>query len=151
MGSRSTSGENPSPGKRHWPDRSVPHFADKRSFIRAVVEYQSEAILGFQEPLLSRLDSLEALRSWAAAIVDIQRSNGFRGGCALGSPANELVETDDSARECVVTGYRRWHDAIRDGLALLRDPGGLLECADDDMLAPALLTSLQGGLLLAKV
>lgn len=127
------------------------YFADKRSLIRAVVEYQTDAILGFQEPLLSRLDSLEALRSWAAAIVNIQRSNGFRGGCPLGSLANELVETDDAAREYVVAGYRRWHDAIRDGLALLRDRGGLLECADVDILATALLTSLQGGLLLAKV
>jgi AcrR family transcriptional regulator len=68
------------------------YFADKRSLTRAVIEYQADAILGFQEPMLVRLDSLEALRSWAAAIVDIQRSNGFRGGCPLGSLASELAE-----------------------------------------------------------
>jgi TetR/AcrR family transcriptional repressor of nem operon len=127
------------------------YFADKRSLIRAVIDYQTDAVLGFQEPLLAELDSLDALRRWAAAIVEIQRSNGFRGGCPLGSLANELVETDNAAREDVVAGYRRWHDAIRDGLAVLRDRGGLVECADVDTLATALLTSLQGGLLLAKV
>jgi TetR/AcrR family transcriptional regulator, transcriptional repressor for nem operon len=127
------------------------YFADKRSLTRAVIDYQTDAVLGFQEPLLAELDSLDALRSWAAAIVEIQRSNGFRGGCPLGSLANELVETDNAAREDVVAGYRRWHDTIRDGLAVLRDRGGLVECADVDMLATALLTSLQGGLLLAKV
>ena len=127
------------------------YFSDKRSLTRAVIDYQTEAILGFQESLLTPLDSLEALRSWAAAIVDIQRSNGFRGGCPLGSLANELAETDDEAREEVVAGYRRWHDAIRDGLVDLRDRGGLVDSADVDGLATALLTSLQGGLLLAKV
>src|SRR5271163_3674640 len=127
------------------------YFADKRSLTRAVIEYQADAILGFQEPMLARLDSLEALRSWAAAIVDIQRSNGFRGGCPLGSLASELAENDSAAREDVVAGYRRWQAAIRGGLAAIRDRGGLVDSADVDGLATALLTSLQGGLLLAKV
>ena len=120
------------------------YFADKRSLTRAVIEHQADAILGFQEPMLAGLDSLEALRSWAAAIVDIQRSNGFRGGCPLGSLASELAENDCAAREDVVAGYRRWQAAIR-------DRGGLVDSADVDGLATALLTSLQGGLLLAKV
>ena len=108
------------------------YFADKRSLTRAVIDYQIDAILGFQEPLLAELDSLKALRGWAAAIVDIQRGNEFRGGCPLGSLANELAETDNAAREDVVAGYRRWHDAIRDGLVVLRDRGGLVDSADVD-------------------
>jgi TetR/AcrR family transcriptional repressor of nem operon len=127
------------------------YFADKRSLTRAVIDYQTDAILGFQEPLLARLDSLEALRSWAATIVEIQRGNGFRGGCPLGSLASELVESDSAAREDVMAAYRRWHDTIQNGLAALRDRGGLVDSADIDKLATALLTSLQGGLLLAKV
>jgi TetR/AcrR family transcriptional regulator, transcriptional repressor for nem operon len=127
------------------------YFADKRSLTRAVIEYQADAILGFQEPMLARLDSLEALRGWAAAIVDIQRSSGFRGGCPLGSLASELAENDSAAREDVVAGYRRWQAAIRGGLVAIRDRGGLVDKADVDGLATALLTSLQGGLLLAKV
>src|ERR1700761_7395594 len=125
------------------------YFADKRSLTRAVIEYQTDAVLGFQEPLL-RFDSLDALRNWAATIVEVQRLNEFRGGCPLGSLANELAENDSAARQDVVAGYRRWHDAIRAGLVGLRDRGGLVESADVDKLATALLTSLQGGLLLAK-
>jgi TetR/AcrR family transcriptional regulator, transcriptional repressor for nem operon len=127
------------------------YFADKRSLTRAVIEYQADAILGFQEPMLARLDSLEALRSWAATVVDIQRRNEFRGGCPLGSLASELAENDSAAREDIVAGYRRWQAAIRGGLAAIRDRGGLVDSADVDGLATALLTSLQGGLLLAKV
>ena len=41
------------------------YFGDKRSLTRAVIEYQTDAILGSQEPLLARLDDLDALRAWA--------------------------------------------------------------------------------------
>jgi AcrR family transcriptional regulator len=126
------------------------YFADKRSLTHAVVDYQADAIVGFQESMLARLDSLEALRGWAATIVDMQRGNGFRGGCPLGSLASELAESDSAAREDVAAGYRRWHGAIRSGLCNLRDCGGLVDSADVDKLATALLTSLQGGLLLAQ-
>ena len=127
------------------------YFGDKRTLTRAVIDHQTNAILGFQEPVLSGLDSIDALRSWAAAIVDIQRSHGFRGGCPLGSLASELAENDSAAREDVVAAYRRWQAAIRGGLAAMRERGRLVDSADVDGLATALLTSLQGGLLLAKV
>ncbi|GAS94364.1 transcriptional regulator [Mycolicibacterium canariasense] len=127
------------------------YFADKRSLTRAVIDYQADAILGFQESMLARVDSLDGLRNWAAAIVDIQRSNGFRGGCPLASLGSELAESDSAAREDVEAGYQRWQAAIRSGLAAIRDRGGLVDSADIDQLATALLTSLQGGLLLAKV
>jgi TetR/AcrR family transcriptional regulator, transcriptional repressor for nem operon len=126
------------------------YFGDKASLTRAVIDYQTNTILGFQEPLLARLDSLDALRSWAAVIVDIQRGNGFRGGCPLGSLASELAENDSAARQDIAASYRRWQAAIRGGLADMRDRGELLEAADVDKLATALLTTLQGGLLLAK-
>jgi len=126
------------------------YFGDKRSLTRAVIEYQTSAILGFQEPLLARLDDVDALRSWVDVVVDVQRSNDFRGGCPLGSLASELAESDSAAREELASSYRRWHAAIRDGLGVMKDRGELVGRADVDALATALLTALQGGLLLAK-
>jgi TetR/AcrR family transcriptional repressor of nem operon len=126
------------------------YFVDKRALTRAVIEYWSDAILGFQEPLLARLDDFDALRGWAEVIVDVQRSKDFRGGCPLGSLASELAESDSAAREDIVAGYRRWQGAIRGGLASMKDRGELAPVADVDKLATALLTALQGGLLLTK-
>lgn len=126
------------------------YFGDKRSLTRAVIAFQTDAILGVQEPLLARLDDLDALRSWAAVIVDLQRTNGYRGGCPLGSLASELAEIDSAAREDLMLGYRRWQHAIRDGLQAMKDRRELGPAADVDKLATALLTALQGGLLLAK-
>jgi TetR/AcrR family transcriptional regulator, transcriptional repressor for nem operon len=126
------------------------YFADKRSLTRAVIGYQTDAILGIQEPALARLDDLDALRAWADAIVAFQRNNDFRGGCPLGSLSNELAENDTDAREDLATGYRRWQQAIHAALTTMQDRGELLPDTDTDRLATTLLTTLQGGLLLTK-
>ena len=126
------------------------YFGDKHSLTCAVIRHWSDAIVGFQQPVLARLDDVDALRSWAETIVDVQRTNDFRGGCPLGSLASELADNDDAAREDVVAGYRRWQAAIAEGLAAMKDRGALVSGANVDQLATALLTALQGGLLLAK-
>jgi AcrR family transcriptional regulator len=126
------------------------YFSDKRTLTRAVIEYQTDAIMGLQEPLLADLDDVDALRVWADLIVEFQRANGCQGGCPLGSLASELAESDSAAREELAASYRRWHEAIRDGLAAMQDRGELVDGADVEKLATALLSALQGGLLLAK-
>lgn len=127
------------------------YFGDKSALTRAVIEYQTNVILGFQEPLLKSIDGLEGLRRWAAIILDIQRLRDFRGGCPLGSLASELADNDSAARENIAASYRRWQGAIRAGLAAMRDRGELAESADIDTMATVLLTALQGGLLLGQV
>jgi TetR/AcrR family transcriptional regulator, transcriptional repressor for nem operon len=126
------------------------YFGDKHSLTCAVIAYWSDAILGVQEPLFANLDDLGALRSWAELVVTLQQAKEFRGGCPLGSLASELADGDDSAREDVAAGYRRWQDAIAGGLATLKQRGVLVRGADVDNLALTLLTALQGGLLLSK-
>src|ERR1700689_156980 len=56
------------------------YFGDKRSLTRAVIEYQTDTIVGTQETLLTRLDDVDALRAWAELIVAFQRNGGYRGG-----------------------------------------------------------------------
>jgi TetR/AcrR family transcriptional repressor of nem operon len=126
------------------------YFADKRSLTRAVIEHQTDAIVGTQETMLARLDTVDALRAWAEFIVTFQRNGGYRGGCPLGTLASELAENDTDAREDLAASYRRWQRAIRAGLAAMADRGEFVAGTDVDRLATALLTTLQGGLLLCK-
>jgi AcrR family transcriptional regulator len=126
------------------------YFTDKRSLTRAVIEYQTDTIVGTQEALLARLDDLDALRAWAEFIVGFQRNSCYRGGCPLGTLASELAENDTDAREDLAASYRRWQRAIRTGLAAMADRGEFLPGTDIDRLATTLLTTLQGGLLLTK-
>ena len=127
------------------------YFGDKRVLVRAVIAYQTEAVLAAQQPLLARLDSMEALRAWADLFVSIEEQLKYEGGCPLGSLGGELAETDTAARKEVERGFARWEEAIRDGLRAMYARGDLRRGADPDALALALLTALEGGLLMTQI
>jgi TetR/AcrR family transcriptional repressor of nem operon len=127
------------------------YFSDKRALIRAVIAYQTDNVLTTQQPLLGRLDSMEALRAWADQFVTIQEQLKYEGGCPLGSLGGELAETDADARHEVERGFARWEEAIRDGLRAMCARGDLRRSADPDALALALLTALEGGLLMTQI
>jgi AcrR family transcriptional regulator len=127
------------------------YFSDKRALVRAVIAYQTEAVLTAQQPLLARLDSMDALLAWADQYVSIEEQLKYEGGCPLGSLGGELAETDAAARQDVERGFARWEQAIRDGLRAMYARGDLRRSADPDALALALLTALQGGLLMTQI
>jgi TetR/AcrR family transcriptional regulator, transcriptional repressor for nem operon len=125
------------------------YFADKRALVLAVIEHQTQAILDGQEPLLSHLDSLDALRAWRDLLVSFQRQLHCQGGCPIGTIGAELAETDELARAVVADGFGRWQSGIREGLRAMHARGELR--GDPDELALALLAALQGGLLLTQI
>jgi TetR/AcrR family transcriptional regulator, transcriptional repressor for nem operon len=76
------------------------YFADKDDLIRAVIVFQTEAILANQAPLLARLDSLDALRAWRDVLVDAARQQHGAGGCPLGSLSSELSSACSPMAPC---------------------------------------------------
>jgi TetR/AcrR family transcriptional repressor of nem operon len=118
--------------------------------VQAVIVHQIETILGFQELMLSELDSFEALEAWRDAIVAEQWSRDCVGGCPLGSLAGELADQDAQARVDLAAAFARWQASIRDGLCTMQDRGELGSGADPDSLALAMLTALRGGLLMTQ-
>ncbi|WP_236047626.1 TetR/AcrR family transcriptional regulator [Streptacidiphilus fuscans] len=125
------------------------YFADKQALILAVIEYQNETVVGGQEPMLARLDSIEGLRTWCAFLVQHQRDLECRGGCPIGSLGGELAETDAKARVAVSGAFLRWESGIRGGLRAMHERGQLT--ADPEDLALTILAALQGGLLLTQI
>jgi TetR/AcrR family transcriptional repressor of nem operon len=132
------------------PSQIYHYFGDKRSLVKAVIAFQSDTVLGVQEPVLSRLDSIEALEAWRDFVIDMQHERGSAGGCPIGSLVGELAERDEEARLQLADGLARWESAIRDGLAAMQDRGELAGSADIGFLALAMLTALQGGLLMTQ-
>jgi AcrR family transcriptional regulator len=126
------------------------YFKDKKALVQAVIGYQSDIIVGGQEPMLVTIDSLEGLRAWRDFLVQHQEELKCRGGCPVGSLGAELAETDQAARAQVAATFRRWESGIRSGLRAMSDRGRL-GCADPDELALAVLAALQGGLLLTQL
>jgi TetR/AcrR family transcriptional regulator, transcriptional repressor for nem operon len=127
------------------------YFADKRALIHAVIAHQSDAVLAAQEPLLGKLDSLDALRAWRDQAVAIEKQLQCRGGCPIGALAGELAEADPEARADIAAGFARWEGAIAQGIRAMHDRGELPAEVDPDRLALALLAAHQGGLVLTQV
>lgn len=126
------------------------YFTDKEALVLAVIAHQTEAILEAQRPVLDNLDSFVALDQWRDLLIDLQEQRHCVGGCPIGSIAAELADDDPTARADLAIGFERWEAPIRDGLARMRSRGELRADTDTDTLALALLTALQGGLLLTQ-
>jgi AcrR family transcriptional regulator len=126
------------------------YFADKSDLIRAVVARQGERVLDLQRPALGDVDGWEALRRWRDSVVGVVAALDCRGGCPVGSLADELAELDEQARTEAASIFEQWQDLLVDALRAMVVAGQLRPDADLDHLALATLASLQGGLLLAK-
>jgi TetR/AcrR family transcriptional repressor of nem operon len=127
------------------------YFEDKQALVRAVIDFQSDAVIGAQADHLDHLDSIAGLRAWRDMLVEHQRRLGCRGGCPVGALAAEVAETDTLARLAAARGMARWEGRIRDGLRAMHARGGLPASANPEDLALATLAALQGGLLLTQL
>ena len=127
------------------------YFADKQALVRAVIDYQTDAVLDSQADHLDALDTVSGLRAWRDFIVEHQRQLQCRGGCPIGALGAEVAETDTVARMAVAGGLRRWEAADPRWVAHDAGTGDLPQSVDADDLALALLAALQGGLLLTQI
>jgi AcrR family transcriptional regulator len=127
------------------------YFPGKNVLVQAVIEHQANTIVGGQQPMFDRLDTMDGLRAWRDFLVAHQRQLRCRGGCPLGSLGVEVAETDDTARVQVAASFVRWEVGIRTGLRQMHAAGRLAAAADPDALALALLGALQGGLMLTQL
>ena len=125
------------------------YFADKDALVLEVIARQTERVLDAQHPHLETLDSLPALKAWRDAIVRLNRAAGGK-GCPLGSLASELANESEPARERLAGGFATWRERIEQGFARMRERGDLAASADPQALALAVLSAVEGGLLLAK-
>ena len=125
------------------------YFADKDALVLDVIARQTERVLDAQRPHLEALDSLPALKAWRNAIVRINKAAQSK-GCPLGNLASELANNSVPARERLADSFSMWRDRIKRGLAKMRERGELAASADPHDLALALLSAVEGGLLLAK-
>jgi TetR/AcrR family transcriptional regulator, transcriptional repressor for nem operon len=123
------------------------HFEDRTALLRAVIDHNTEQVLGY----LGRLDdSWKAIRAWLDSMVDLQVERGGCGGCPIGTLVPQLAESDEAARLVLADSFTRWEAYLREGLRAMQDNGKLDRRADPDVLATATMASIQGGLLLTQ-
>jgi AcrR family transcriptional regulator len=127
------------------------YFADKHDLVSAVIEFQTDQVLGVQHLGLDRIESVEDLRRWRDIMVDIVRGQGGVGGCPLGSMASELSDCDPVARARLARSFAQWENMIHTGLVAIAARGELPAGTDVNRIALAFLAGIQGGLLLSQV
>jgi TetR/AcrR family transcriptional regulator, transcriptional repressor for nem operon len=127
------------------------YFKDKMALVRAVIAYQTDAVIGAQAEFLGHLDSMQALRRWRNVLVRIQRGVRCAGGCPLGTLSSEIAEIVPEFRIDLDRAFTRWEDGIRSGLRAMHRRGDLRKDVDPERLATALLAAVQGGLLLTQI
>jgi TetR/AcrR family transcriptional repressor of nem operon len=125
------------------------YFADKDALVLEVIAKQTERVLAAQRPHLEALDSLPALKAWRDAFVRLNKALQYR-GCPLGSLASELASDSEPARKRLADSFSIWGERIENGLAKMQERGELGASADPHDLALALLSAVEGGLLLSK-
>lgn len=127
------------------------YFADKNALVSAVIDYQTDQVLGFQQLGLDHIESIEDLRRWRNVMVDIVGGRSGVGGCPLGSMASELSDCDPIARARLARAFAQWENIIHDGVVTIAARGELPAGTDIDRIALAMLAAVQGGLLLSQV
>jgi AcrR family transcriptional regulator len=124
------------------------YFPDKDDLVQAVIDYQADAIVNRNRRALGSANGVE---TWRDMVLAAAKRTKAKGGCALGSLAGQLAESDPQARALIAAGFDQWAAAIGDGLRSLHADGKLPPDIDPDDLAITLLATLEGALLLAQV
>jgi AcrR family transcriptional regulator len=124
------------------------YFPDKDELVQAVIDYQADAIVSRNRRALSSANGVE---SWRDMVLTAAKRTEAKGGCALGSLAGQLAESDPEARALIAAGFDQWAAAIADGLRSLHADGKLPSDIDPDDLAVTLLATLEGALVLGQV
>lgn len=122
------------------------YFADKDALLQEASALQADRVLSAHAPMLAALNSLEALRRWRDAALALNRKQG----CPLGALVYQLPASARTARTAVGDGFASWRRLLEDGLAKMRERGELAREANPAALALAVLSAVQGGLLLSR-
>ena len=126
------------------------YFRDKEDLVRIVIERQTERVLDAQRPELDCLDSFAALVRWRERVIGLQRAANCVGGCPVGSLASELADSSEGAREELAASFARWEGYLTAAFSAMRERGKLRSSARPQDLATAVISALEGGVLLTQ-
>ena len=96
------------------------YFPDKDELVQAVIDYQADAIVNRNRRALSSTNGVE---TWQKMVIAAAKRTKAKGGCALGSLAGQLAESDPEARALIAAGFDQWAAALADGLRTLHADG----------------------------
>jgi TetR/AcrR family transcriptional repressor of nem operon len=126
------------------------HFDGKEALVRAVIDHSGELVIKRERDALGHVSTMTGLRRWRDALVQNNALRHGAYGCALGTLASEVSDSDDLARQALCRLFTEWQGLLAGVLRKLQDGGALSPEASIDQLATGLMGALQGGYMLAQ-
>lgn len=125
------------------------YFAGRDELVEAAVERRCAQVLAELTQALGNVATLAELEATLAGFIAEYEQQGLP-GCPIGSLASEVAERNDGARLRVAAAFDTWEGLVSGALGRMRERGELRADASPDVLATALLASIEGGLLLSQ-
>ena len=122
------------------------YFETKEDLAAAVLEHQLEQVLGEQERF--RLETWTGIRAMFDALVEGQRTRGYR-GCPVGSLAAEMTAISDDMAVRVGAAFARWQRSLESAFKRMRAEGRLVRGPPAEVLAEVTMVQIQGAYLLS--
>ncbi len=116
---------------------------DREELLLAVADYESERVLGDQQPYLGHLDSWAAWQAWRDIVVRRYRDQGVH--CPLGTLITELGRHSPAARSVTGRLIERWQSDLQAGITGMQQAGQIAPGLDATRTAAAIIAALQGG------
>lgn len=125
------------------------YFSGKQDLVSAVITAQLERVLT-TEPSLDSVGSWADLQKWRDAFEARHNTGLGPIACRLGKFAGEL-DHDEVLRGVLADAFSQWEAQFVAVMRRIQDHGDLRADADPVALANALLSAIQGGLLLGRL
>ena len=125
-------------------------FPTKEDLLLAVLEwYKANLYREVIDPVFHRVtDPVERIFGVLDGYRQMLLMTEFSSGCPIGNLALELSDSHPSARELIADNFRGWRDAIR--RCVDEASGRLPDGVDPARLATFVLTTMEGGVMLAR-
>ncbi len=121
----------------------------KNELVRAVAEWEGEQLLTAQEPEIHDLSTWKSWEGWRTRLVDYYIGLG-RWACPIGSLATEAASADPELASMIAASFSQWRDLLAAGIRRMQQQGEVGSDADPRRLAVAILSAIQGGLVLSQ-
>ncbi|MFG2077175.1 TetR/AcrR family transcriptional regulator [Nonomuraea maritima] len=118
----------------------------KEELLLAVARLEADRVLEDQQPQLGELTSWEAWRRWRDLVVARYRDQGTN--CPIHAVMSQLRASTPGAQAVVSELMERWQAEIAAGVRHMQAEGEVAESLDPDQAAAALLSGIQGGVLI---
>jgi TetR/AcrR family transcriptional repressor of nem operon len=125
-------------------------FESKEKLLDAVLDHYSELLEpAILEPLRAQVaDPIERVFGMLHLYREHLLRTRFKSGCPIGNLALEVADANAVARRKIAANFEGWRQAVRGFLGDARDR--LPRELDRDQLATHVLTTMEGGVMLAR-